>query len=160
MATLNKRLKFIRTSLALWASDLFSGRAGVVTDSVPDSVERWGWNDSGTWKYSARSGANETFSGIKNTSLTANVLPRNTASGEADSCYFDDGSTAAISRPLTLNGATRQAWGGTYSGAFQFAAGAALVASSPRNGQLRVNHYFDGSDLRASNTYSGQGFPA
>lgn len=64
MPTVPKKFGFLRTTLALWGASLFAGRAGVVTDSTPGPVERWGWYDGSAWKFSARSGASETFSAI------------------------------------------------------------------------------------------------
>lgn len=80
MGTVSKKFGFIRATLAMWTGNLFAGRAGVVTDSTPGPVERWGWYDGSAWKFSARSGANESFGSL------------------------------ALSSHLTLNGATRPAW--------------------------------------------------
>ena len=63
MTAIPKKFGFIRTTLALWAANLFPGRAGVVTDAPMGSStsETWGWYDGSAWKYAARRGGDETF---------------------------------------------------------------------------------------------------
>lgn len=121
MTAIPKKFGFIRTTLALWGASLFAGRAGVVTDSTPGPVERWGWYDGSAWKFSARSGASETFA-----SLT-------------------------LTRHLTLNGATRPAWGDnietlSFGGAATLYAYSAFNSGSPT---LSRNIYYDGTNFRA-----------
>lgn len=56
MADVPKKFSFIRTTLALWAANLFAGRAGAVTDAPMGggSSEAWGWFDGSAWRFSAR----------------------------------------------------------------------------------------------------------
>ena len=63
MTAIPKKFGFIRTTLALWAADLFPGRAGVVTDAPMGSStsEAWGWWDGAAWKYAAKRGGSEEF---------------------------------------------------------------------------------------------------
>lgn len=102
MGTVSKKFGFIRATLAMWTGNLFAGRAGVVTDSTPGPVERWGWYDGSTWRFSARSGASETFADVVLSNLTANNLPRLDANKKTvASAFGDDGTTATCSRPIT-----------------------------------------------------------
>lgn len=131
MGTVSKKFGFIRATLAMWTGNLFAGRAGVVTDSTPGPVERWGWWDGSAWKFSARSGANESFG-----SLT-------------------------LSSYVVLNGATRPAWGSAFSGASQITdeiAIAPYVSVGPQAFQLWANLYYD-TAYKAVKTYTGQGYP-
>ncbi len=79
-STTQTKFGFIRTTLALWAANLFPGRAGVVTDAPVGSStsETWGWYDGATWKYAAKRGGDEVFGSL---ALTG---PKITFGGAAD----------------------------------------------------------------------------
>lgn len=98
MGTVSKKFGFIRATLAMWTGNLFAGRAGVVTDSTPGPVERWGWWDGSAWKFSARSGASETFSALSISGLSQNIIPRVVSgSGLLGASALSDNGTAVSS---------------------------------------------------------------
>lgn len=160
MGTVSKKFGFIRATLAMWTGNLFAGRAGVVTDSTPGPVERWGWWDGSAWKFSARSGASETFSDVVLSNLTVNNLPRLDANKKTvASCFGDDGTTGTCSRPLTLNGAIRPAWGGGLLSTD--IGGMASIYAAPVDGgmALALNYYYDGSTNRSRFAGAGTNYP-
>lgn len=130
MSTIPKKFGFIRTTLTLWAANLFPGRAGVVTDAPmgASTSESWGWWDGSDWRYAARRGGNEAFGSL------------------------------ALGSTLTLNGAARPAWGGIFSGATQESDLVSTVvqqSSETRHVASRMNGvYWDGSVFRCIRTSS------
>lgn len=131
MSTVPKKFGFLRTTLALWGASLFAGRAGVVTDSTPGPVERWGWYDGSAWKFSARSGANESFGSL------------------------------VLSSYIVLNGATRPAWGSDFSRSNQLDDLCALAVFRDALGsgvEIWSNAYYNGTNFIALQT-SATNFP-
>lgn len=83
------------------------------------------------------------------TSLSPNKIPRPNASNVlVDSCFGDDGTNASITRPLTLNGATRKAWNVNYMGSIQVtdASSIGVFADAASDALcLWSNAYYDGA---------------
>lgn len=174
--TTQTKFGFIRTTLALWAANLFPGRAGVVTDAPVGSgtSETWGWYDGSAWKYAAKRGGSEAFTDVILSGLSANVVPRLDANKKTvASAFGDDGSTATCTRPLTvvgslaLNGVTMPGWVanalvtmiGHTSFIYSYDAAGPTGVGSPTIGR---NFYIDGSgsNAKAQKTASGSGYPA
>jgi hypothetical protein len=162
MSTTPKQFGFIRATLALWATNVGAFiRAGIVSDS-PNGGNAWGINIPGTgWIYAAMRGAAESFSSVTLTDGTANNLVRLDGTKKTvASCFGDDGTNATCTRPLTLNGATRPAWGGALSGSIQLSnAGSIASPSSSYGVQLGSNEYHDGLVRRATQSATGTNFP-
>jgi hypothetical protein len=97
-------------------------------------------------------------------SQTINKLPRIASNfKQVASCFGDDGTNATCTRPLTLNGATRPAWSGVFSGTTQetdlVSVGVQTSNSTQHVGMRMNNIYWDGSSFRVIRT-STNSWPA
>jgi hypothetical protein len=106
-----------------------------------------------------------TLTGLSISALTNGKLPRpSVGSGLfTDSCFGDDGTDATITRPLTLNGATRQAWGASWKATQSLngvAHGAIDTSGATSIWWAGCNFYHDGTNYRAVYSSTGVGYPA
>ena len=187
MTDTNSRIKIIEATGATLAAASAEGTPGIQSDSGYSGwgAYAWTWYGGGAWRWAAPGDASGNlkaaaiytggtlriglagagaFTMLSVSGLTNGKIPRiSSGSGQfTDSCFGDDGTNATCTRPLTLNGATRPAWGGAFANALQLTpevATAQYASIGPQAHQVWANVYFDGINYRAVSGYAGQGFP-
>ena len=154
MTATPKKFGFIRTTLALWAANLFPGRAGVVTDAPVGSStsETWGWYDGSAWKYAAKRGGNEVFGSLTLNGATRPAWDTDRNATQLDSLgsIWSSGSGVRFARGMYYQGAFKAISPAEYAsfislgsdGGFEFASADALVAAgavASVNARFRVS---------------------
>lgn len=167
MADINGKIRLLRGTLASFAAGAFSRCLRIITDSANgETLATWNGTE---WIQMARQLADGSlksqglkvngapciesdrkaiFAGLTNEAVTLNTIPKRCASGEADSCFSDDGATAMCSRPLTLNGATRMPWASGHP-ANQFG-GISAFWETPFLTRFARGIYYDGAVFRVA----------
>lgn len=109
--------------LAIWSGTTYV--AGMESTGVATAMSYR--TQSGNVERISNAGA-AFFTALTVSGLTQYKIPRVlTAGGQlGDSCFGDDGTTATITRPLTLNGSARKSWSAFRSGAIQTSDGTCL----------------------------------
>ena len=166
MADVPVRFAGLRGTLAAFAVDLFAGRAGSLTDAPMCSggYDRLGVYDGSAWRLGPASdyagNANVLSLLVNGTSVidsSRNVKGASLWSGGAirvDGNGDITGRNQALTGWLTLNGATRPAWGANLAKTLQTSSATAVGVYSDAIGdgaELWANLYFDGVSYKAIN---------